>query len=62
MDFVREMLSEVPATIRSEPPHHGDVRDTAAEVRTTAEHRTLVAAVTYGYTNTWLSLSQNEYI
>ena len=34
MDFVRDMLSKVPATIRSEPPHSSDgpLRDIGGEV------------------------------
>ena len=34
IDFVREMLAKVPATVRSEPPHTGEGmhRDIAAEV------------------------------
>ena len=35
MDFVRDMLSKVPATITSEPPHSSDgpLRDIGGEVR-----------------------------
>ena len=34
MDFVRDMLFKVPATIRSEPPHSSDgpLRDIGGEV------------------------------
>ena len=34
IDFVREMLAKVPATVKSEPPHTSDgpIRDMTAEV------------------------------
>lgn len=39
IDFVREMLAKVSATVRSEPPHTGDIppRDMGAEVTTPCE-------------------------